>query len=101
MGEDIFNPTIGNESLHQENNDNGVRIVNFATSINLVVKSKMLLHRNIHNYTTTSLDGLTHNANVYILMDSIWLSSALDVQSLRRADSHTDQYLVVAKFRER
>jgi hypothetical protein len=28
--EDIFKPTIGNESLHQESIDNGVRIVNFA-----------------------------------------------------------------------
>ena len=30
--ENIFKLTIGNESLHQDNNDNGVRIVNFATS---------------------------------------------------------------------
>jgi hypothetical protein len=28
---DIFKPTIENESLHQDNNDSGVRIVNFAT----------------------------------------------------------------------
>jgi hypothetical protein len=28
--EDIFKPTIGNESLHQDSNDNGVRVVNFA-----------------------------------------------------------------------
>jgi len=35
--ENIFKPTIGNESLRQDNNDNGVRIVNFATSINLFV----------------------------------------------------------------
>ena len=39
--ENIFKPTIGNESLQQDTNDNGVRIVNFATSKNLVVKSKM------------------------------------------------------------
>ena len=39
--EDIFKPTVGNESLHQDRNDNGVRIVNFATSKNLVVKSTM------------------------------------------------------------
>jgi len=39
--EKIFKPTIGNESLHQYSNDNGVRIVNFATSKNLVVKSTM------------------------------------------------------------
>ena len=30
--ENIFKPTIGNESLHQDSNDNGVRIVNCTTS---------------------------------------------------------------------
>jgi hypothetical protein len=30
--EDIFKPTIGNESLPATSNDNGVRVVNFATS---------------------------------------------------------------------
>jgi hypothetical protein len=35
--ENIFKPTIGNESLPQNSNDNGVRIVKFATSICLVV----------------------------------------------------------------
>ena len=43
--ENIFKPTIGNESLHQDSNDNGVRIVIFATSKNLVVKSTMFPHR--------------------------------------------------------
>jgi hypothetical protein len=35
--ENIFKPTIGNESLHEIGNDNGVRVVNFATSKNLLV----------------------------------------------------------------
>jgi hypothetical protein len=39
LGENNFKPTIGNMSLHQDSNDNGVRIVNFATSKNLLVKS--------------------------------------------------------------
>jgi len=30
--EHIFKPTIGNDSLHEDSNDNDVRIVNFATS---------------------------------------------------------------------
>jgi hypothetical protein len=30
--EDIFKPTIANESLHKISNDDGVRLVNFATS---------------------------------------------------------------------
>jgi len=29
--ENIFKPTIGQESLHQDNNNNGVRLVNFTT----------------------------------------------------------------------
>jgi hypothetical protein len=28
--EDIFKPIIGNGSLHEASNDNGVRVVNFA-----------------------------------------------------------------------
>jgi hypothetical protein len=36
--EDIFKPIIGNESLHKANNDNGVRVLNFATSKNVTVK---------------------------------------------------------------
>jgi len=40
----IFKPTTGNESLHQDSNDNGVRIVNSATSNNLVVKRMMFPH---------------------------------------------------------
>jgi hypothetical protein len=36
--EDIFKPTIGNENSHEIAND-GVRVVNFATSKNLVVKT--------------------------------------------------------------
>ena len=49
--EDIFKPTIKNESLHQDSNDNGVRTVNSATSKDIVVKSSMFLHRNIRKYT--------------------------------------------------
>ena len=59
--ENIFKTTIGNESLHQDSNDNGVRIVNFGTSKNLVVKSTMFPHRKIHKCTWTSPDGQTHN----------------------------------------
>ena len=49
--ENTFKPTIGNESLHQDSNDNGVKTVNFGTSKNLVVKSTMFPHRNIHKCT--------------------------------------------------
>jgi len=42
--EDIFKRTIGNESLHRDSNDNGVRIVNLLRSKSLLVKKMMFLH---------------------------------------------------------
>jgi hypothetical protein len=59
--EDIFKPTVGNKSLHEISNDNGIRVVNFVTSKNLIVKSTMFPHPNIHKFTWTSPDGKTHN----------------------------------------
>ena len=99
--ENIFKPTTGQDSLHKDRNDNGVRLVNFATSQNLVVKSTMFLHRNIHKYTWTSPDGKTHNLIDHVLIDRRWHSSVLNVRSFRGADFDTDHYLVIAKVRER
>jgi hypothetical protein len=59
--EDIFKPIIGNESLHEASNNNGVRVRHFATSKNLIVKSTTFPRRNIHKHTWTSPDAVTHN----------------------------------------
>jgi hypothetical protein len=77
--EDIFKPTIGNETLHVISNDDGVRVVNFATSKNLIVKNMMFLHHNIHKFTWTSLDGKTHNQLDHILIDRRWHSSTCPI----------------------
>jgi endonuclease/exonuclease/phosphatase family metal-dependent hydrolase len=98
--EDIFKPTVGNESSHEISNDIGVRIVNFAASKYLGVKSTMFSHRNIHKFTWT-FDGNMHNQIDHILIDRRRHSSILDVRSFRAADCDTDHYLVVAKVRER
>jgi hypothetical protein len=83
--EDISKSTIGNESLHEISNDNGVRVVNFSTSKNLIVKSTMFPHPNIHKYTWTSPDGNIHNQIDHILIDRRGHSSALDVRSFGAA----------------
>jgi len=99
--ENVFKLTIGNESLHQVSNDNGVRIVNFATSKNFVVKTTMFPHQKSHKYTWTSPVGKTHNQIDHMLIDRRYHSSVLDVLSFRGANCDTDNYLVVAKVRER
>jgi hypothetical protein len=57
---DIFKPTFGNESLHPDSNDNDVRMANFATEENLVVRSMMFPHRKFHENTWTSSDALAN-----------------------------------------
>jgi hypothetical protein len=58
--EDILKQKIGNESLHEISNDNGVRVVNFATSKILIVRSTVFPHHNIHIFTSKLPDGGIH-----------------------------------------
>jgi hypothetical protein len=67
--QDIFKPTIGNERLHKISNDNGIRVVNFVMSKNLIVRNTMVTHRKIPKFTWSSPDGKTHSQIDYILID--------------------------------
>jgi endonuclease/exonuclease/phosphatase family metal-dependent hydrolase len=95
--EDIFKPTIGNENIHKISNDNGVRLVNFATSKDLRVKSTMFPHRNVHKHTWKSPEGKPHNHIDHIRVDRRRHSIVLDVRSFRAANCDSDHYLVCGK----
>ena len=99
--ENVFKPTIVIEHLHQDSNNNGVRIVNFATSKNLVVKNMMFPHWNIRKDAWTSPDGKTHNQIDHILIFRRWHLNILDIRSIRGSDCDTGHSLLVAKVRER
>jgi hypothetical protein len=99
--ENIFKPTTGNDTSHEISNDNEVRVVNFAKSKNLVVKSTMFLYRSIHKYNWAFYDRQTHNQIDHVLIDRRRHSSILDVRCFRAADYDTENHLAVAKIRER
>jgi hypothetical protein len=100
VSKDASKQTVGNETSYEINNNNGVRVVNFTTSKNFVVKGTMSPHRNIHKYTWTSPE-IKHNQVDHIFIDRRRHSSILNVRCFRGADCDTDQYLVVEKLRER
>ena len=81
-GNDICKSTNGNGSRHQDSNDNGVLILNFATSKTLDVQSTIFSYRNIHKYTWNFLDGKTHNQIDHILIDGRRHSSMRNVRSV-------------------
>ena len=83
-------------SLFHSNTDINIKWLHkFATSRNLIVKSTKCLHRNIHKYTWTSPDGITHNQIDHVLVDKRRQSSIIDVRSLGEVDCDTDHSLVV------
>ena len=99
-GDNIFKPIIRNDSLQQDSNDNGVRLVKFAISKKLVV-STMFPHLKIHQYSRTSPSGKTRNQTDHILIERRWHSCILDVRSCREVKCDTDHYLMVAKIGEK
>jgi hypothetical protein len=74
--------------LHEINNANGDRVVNFAPSKNLIVRSTMFSHHNIHKFTWTPPDGKAHNIIDHIVIDRRWHSSILDAE-------HSGQQIVI------
>ena len=48
------------ETLLDNCNDNGVKVVNFDASANVNVMSTKFMHQNFHKYNWTSDDGKTH-----------------------------------------
>ena len=99
--ENIYQSKKGTEGVNPESNDNGIKLVYFATSKNLIVKSTNFPHRTIYKYTWTSPDGVTHNQIDHVLVDKRRHSSIIEVRSLRGADCDTDHYVVLSTVRER
>ena len=77
----IFRPIVGNESPHQDIDDNDVIIVKFDTTKNFLINITMFPQRNFHKYTRTSADSHTHNQINHILIDRRWHSTLLDERS--------------------
>jgi hypothetical protein len=98
---DISRPTVGNKRLHKISNDNGVRVVDFATSKNLIIRRAIFPHCDIHKFTWTSPNGKTHSHTDRVLIDMRRHSVVLDIQSFRGVDCDTSHCLVVAEVREK
>jgi len=55
--ENTYKTTIGKHSLPDRSNNNGIKLINFALSKNMVVNSTRFLRKNIHKETWLSPGG--------------------------------------------
>jgi len=64
----VYRPTIGNNSLHGESNENDNKLITFAAARNIVISSTMFPHKNILKQTWISLGGRIRNQIDHIVM---------------------------------
>ena len=91
--ESIYKPTIGNESLHNETNNNGRKIIQFGISKGLNVRSTTFHHKDIHKETWYSADGRTANQTDHVLISNRFRSAITDIRALRGPDIGSDHNL--------
>ena len=99
--EEVYRPIIGKYSVHTLSNDNGIRLIDFACSKNMVVASTLFNHTDIHKMTWRSPDGPTYNQIDHLLIDARHVSNVMDVGTFRGAKIDWDHYLLISKIRSR
>lgn len=92
--EECFNAVAGMHSLHELSNDNGCRVVNFAVSNGLVVKSTQFQRKDIYKITWNSNDGTTRTQIDHVLVDSKFSQNIFNVRSYRGTTHESDHALV-------
>jgi len=99
--EEMHRPITGKYSLHTLYNDNGIRLINFACSKNMVLASTLFTHKDIHKMTWRYRDGQTFNQIDHLLIDARHVSNVMDVRTFREATIDSDNYLLKSKIRSR
>lgn len=99
--EHAYRRVTGSHSLHEESNDNGRRVIDFATTRNLVISSTCFPRRDIHKWTWRSPDGRTHNQIDHVLISKRGASNVVNVRTYRGANCESDHELVRMRYRAR
>jgi len=97
--ENIYKPTTGNESVRNETNNNGIKIIQFAISNGLNVRSTTFPHKDTHKGTWYSADGRTANQIDHVLISNRFSSAITDIRALRRADIGSYHNLLDINFK--
>jgi len=96
--EPLYRSVIGIESLHLISNNNGMRVINFASSKDLMVSSTFFLRKDIFKHMWISPDTRTKNQIDHVIVNRRHKTCITNVRSYRGADGDSDHYLVIANL---
>jgi hypothetical protein len=92
---------VGTCPLHDESNDNGRCLINYAVHQHMFTGGTLFPHRNIHKETWLGPDDKTVNQRNHVIIDQPLLLNILVVRIHRGVNADSDQYLVIARLRFR
>jgi len=84
---------VGKESLHQESNNNGMRLISLCTDKGLVISSTQFQRKDIYKHTWIAPGGQYKSQIDHVVIEKRFKSSINSVRSYRGADGDTDHYL--------
>jgi len=99
--EEIYKHTIGKHSLHKRSNNNGLKLINFASSRGMSISSAQFPRKNIYKHTWISPGSRYISQIDHVLINNRYKSSITNVKSCRRADVASDHYLVIGVFKSK
>lgn len=85
--EEMYQPTIGRESLHDKSNDNGTRLINFCMTNGLTLSSTYFLRKDIYKQTWITPNRVVKNQIDHIMIKNKQKSCIQNVRSYRGADA--------------
>jgi len=97
--EDTYKPTTGNESLHNETNNNRIKMIHFAISKGFNVRNTTLPHKDIHKETWYLADSRTAKQIDHILISNRFGCAVTDIRAIRGPDIGTDHNLLKINFK--
>lgn len=98
--EEEFRPVIGKFSAHQLTNANDLRLIDFAASKNMAIRSTYFQHSLPYRYTWRSPQQ-TESQIDHVLIDGRHFSDIIDVRTYRGANIDSDHYLLMVKVRQK
>jgi len=81
-----YKPIIGNETLSNETNKSGIKMIHLAITKGLNVRSTTFPHKDIHKETWYSADSRTANQVDCVLISNRFISAITDIRALRGPD---------------
>jgi len=99
--EQLYKDIIGRNSLHEVTNNNGLRLVQYATINNFKVLSTWYPRKYIHKGTWKIPGTNDVNQIDHIIVSKRWATDIENVQTYRGVTSDSDHFLVGARLKQK